>query len=103
MKLLLEFLNTYYTVRRLDDKTFAVAKFSGGKAPDYSYKVKRHNEHMYFTESPGFSRVGQKEKTIRLVKKFLADKEPKLAHYTFDDNKEPVLHKFQFRPYGEDE
>lgn len=94
MKLILEFLEQYYTVRRLGPKEFEVAKFAGGKAPSYAYKVKQHSGGMYFTESPGFSKVGQKEKTIRLVKQFLADGEPKLAHYKFDDKNEPVVHKF---------
>lgn len=91
---LLEFLEQYYVVRRTGAKEFEVTKFTGGKAPDYVYKVKKHSGDMYFTESPGFSKMAQKEKTIRLVKKFLADDEPKLAHYKFDDKNEPVLHKF---------
>lgn len=94
MKLIREFLESYYTVRQIAPREWEVAKFAGGKAPEKTYRVMQLHA-SFTTDSPGMQKVGQDDKTIRLVKRFIADGQPLLAHYTFDSKNQPELHKFQ--------
>lgn len=89
-----EFFEAYYTVKPTAPRTWLVAKFIGGKAPEHTYEVVQLSADKFTTESPGMMKVGQKDKTIRLVKRFIADGQPGLAHYIFDEAGEPELHEF---------
>lgn len=81
---LLEIINVQYTVKRKDTDTFEVAKFGDRKEPEVVYTVRRHAANDFSTNSPGFFRMGQQEKHIKLVKKWLKDGEPDLMTYQIE-------------------
>lgn len=76
-----DFTDTHYAIRRVGDNKWTVAKFSGGKRPEVVYTVIEKKPGEFWTDSPGFNKVGQDVKTIKLVKQFIADGEPKPTYY----------------------
>lgn len=92
---LLEAFSTYYTVKRKSNDTFDVAKFSGGKQPERVDKVRQEAAHSFDSTAPGFYRAKQQDKSILIVKQFIKDKEPDLAHYTVGQDRKVLSHKFE--------
>jgi len=82
MKLIEIFGDPTYLVKRRDSDTFEVAKFTDRKEPEVVYVVHQHALNDFSTNSPGFHRMGQAEKHIKLVKHWLKDGEPTLTYYT---------------------
>lgn len=87
-----------YTVKRKNVDEFEVAKFTDRKHPDVVYKVYQHAANDFSTNSPGFFKMGQAEKHIKLVKRFVRDGEPGLTAYKIDDS--GVITK---RAFGDDD
>lgn len=102
MKLITELLDiiegafdSMFTVKRKSKTMFDVAKFKEHKRPEKMYHVTQETSGRFSTDSPGFRHKGQQEKSILIVKQFLKDGEPMLAHYTFDPAGKVVSHKFE--------
>lgn len=79
-------LDIHYVVKRgktADD--FEVAKFDGRKQPDYVAYVRQIKADKFTSSSQGFSKVGQKDKTIVIVKQWINDGMPTGAWYTWDE------------------
>lgn len=91
---LLETFETFYTVKRISPEAFDVAKFTDRKEPERVDRVYRSVSN-FSSNSPGFHRAGQQDKSILLVKQFLKDGEPELAHFTFNTDRKIVTHKFK--------
>lgn len=92
---LFEAFDPFYTVKRVSSEAFDVAKFTDRKEPERVDRVS-HAVSNYNSTSPGFYRAGQQDKSILIVKQFLKDGEPKLAHYTVDGDRKITLHKFNY-------
>lgn len=75
-----------YLVRRIAPSEFTVAKFTDRKEPEKVYEVTRLKEDDWWTDSPGYGRMGQQEKHIRLVKRWIRDGEPEFTAYTISDD-----------------
>lgn len=87
---LFEFFNTHYIIAKKKSGEWSVAKFAGNKQPDNVYTVIEKKPGVFWTDSPGFAKVGQAVKTINLVKKFIADGEPKFTYYHVDDKTDKI-------------
>lgn len=85
---LFEIFDAEYVIASVGKKKWSVAKFTGHDQPDNVYTVVETKPGVFWTDSPGFSKVGQNVKTIRLVKKFLFDGEPRMASYVYDEDTE---------------
>lgn len=83
-----------YTIKRKNVDEFEVAKFTDRKHPDVVYKVYQSAANDFSTDSPGFFKMGQAEKHIKLVKRFIRDKEPDLTAYKFDASGVITKHPF---------
>jgi len=86
-----------YTVKRKADDEFEVAKFTDRKHPDVVYKVHQHAVNDFSTDSPAYFKMRQAEKHIKLVKRFIRDKEPEMTAYKFDLSGVITQH-----PFGQD-
>lgn len=82
-----------YVIKRTHEDRWEVTKFSGDKQPDRVYEVVKKG-NKFTTDSPGFSKVGQNERNIRLVKKFIEDKEPIFMTYFVDNDGNITSKKF---------
>lgn len=72
-----------YAIKRISGTEFEVTKFDGGDVPAAQHHVTKRGA-KFFSDSPGYHKAQQEEKSIRLVKQFLADGEPKGAMYEAD-------------------
>jgi len=88
MKLLQELLEEFgdaeYYVKKKGPNEWEVAKFDGGKTPAHVYTVTAKGKR-FWTDSPGFKHKQQEEKTIRIVKQYIADGERGQPIYRADD------------------
>ncbi len=88
MKLLRELLEAFgdeeYYVKKKGVSEWEVTKFSGRKDPDHTYVVTAKGK-KFWTDSPGYKHRQQEEKTIRIVKQFIADGEKTGLIYRADD------------------
>ena len=91
----IEYFDVYYTVKRISSDKFEVAKFSGAKKPERIDHVRQEAMNHFSSDAPRFWKAGQQDKSILIVKQFLKDKEPKLAHYTVNTDRKVISHKFE--------
>lgn len=92
---LFEIFDAEYMIASTGPKKWSVAKFAGHDQPENVYAVAETKPGTFWTDSPGFSKVGQNVKTIRLVKQFIADGQPKMVCYVYDDDTgTAVKHQF---------
>jgi len=89
-----EFSEPMYTVKRKANDEFEVAKFTDKKHPDVVYKVYKGGTNMFQTDSPAYFKMGQAEKHIKLVKRFIRDGEPGLTAYKLDTSGAITMHRF---------
>lgn len=94
MKLLELFGDPMYTVKRKTNDEFEVAKFTDRKEPEAVYKVRQGAPNDFSTDSPSYFRMGQADKHIKLVKRFIRDGEPSLTAYKFDSSGVITRHQF---------
>lgn len=84
-----------YIIAPVGSNKWTVAKFTDRKHPDNVYTVTQKKPNMFWTDSPGFIKVGQDVKTIKLVKQFIADNQPRMTYYVYNDVSGQITqHKF---------
>jgi len=73
-----------YVVKKTGAGEWNVTKFANKKEQESQVRVEVRKSG-YWTDSPAFFKTGQADKHIKIVKQFLADKEPLLTAYQIDD------------------
>jgi len=92
--------DSYYTVRRAGGyEEYEVAKFSDRKEPEYVEWVKKKDDKNFESSSHSFRKMGQLDKSIVIVKQFIADGEPDLVYYTVEEK--PKRHAVKHKMGGE--
>jgi hypothetical protein len=94
-ELIEEFFDVYYTVKRTGRDSFEVAKFASGKQPERVDHVWQKTVNNFDSDSPGFYKVKQKDKSILIVKQFLNDKEPELTSYKVSPDRKVTSYRNQ--------
>ena len=79
-----ELLGPDYTIMKAGPGKYGVMKYNAHREPVERYTVELRPSG-FWSDSPEFTKNGESDKNIKIVKQFLKDKEPRMTAYHIDD------------------